>query len=67
VGADDAGNGVSRRDALKTGAVVGAAAFVVPVVGTISLSQASAQTPSHRSGGDDDQGDNDQGDNNNRG
>ena len=39
--------GISRRDALKRGAVIGgAAAFAIPVIGTISMSQASAQTTS---------------------
>ena len=37
---------VSRRDALKKGAMVGTAAFVVPVIGTMSMSKASAATPS---------------------
>ena len=39
-------HGVSRRDALKKGALIGTAAFVIPVVATISMSRASAQTTS---------------------
>ncbi len=38
---------ISRRDALKKGAAAGAAAaFVIPVIGTVSMSQASAQPAS---------------------
>ena len=39
-------DGFSRRDALKKGALIGGAAFVIPVIGTISMSRASAQTTS---------------------
>ena len=43
---DDVPRGISRRDALKKGAMIGSAAFLIPVVSTISMSEASAQTPS---------------------
>ena len=43
-GGDD--RGLSRRDALKRGAIIGGTAFIIPVVGSISMSHASAQTPS---------------------
>ena len=49
-GNDRGGNGddrgLTRRDALKKGALIGGAAFVIPVVGSISMSSASAQSPS---------------------
>jgi hypothetical protein len=44
-------SGISRRDALKRGAVIGGAAFVVPAVQSISMSRAAAQTPSGGGGG----------------
>lgn len=40
------GSGISRRDVLKRGAVVGGAAFVIPAVQSISMSRATAQTTS---------------------
>ncbi len=44
-------SGISRRDMLKRGAVVGGAAFMVPAVQSISMSRASAQTTSGGGGG----------------
>lgn len=38
--------GMSRRDALKRGAIVGGAVWVVPAVHALSMSSASAQAPS---------------------
>jgi hypothetical protein len=56
---DAAHAAVTRRDVLKKGAIVGGAAFAIPVVQTISMSRASAQAAS---------GGNSQGqDNNNQG
>ncbi len=55
---------VSRRDALKKGALAGTAAFVIPVVTSLSMSRASAQSTSGSYGGDNNRGDNNQGDNN---
>jgi hypothetical protein len=37
---------IGRREALKRGAMLGSAAFVIPVVSSISMSRAVAQTPS---------------------
>ena len=37
---------VSRREALKKGAIIGGAAIMIPVVTTLSMSNASAQTTS---------------------
>lgn len=41
-------NGISRRDALKKGAVIASAAWVVPAVQALSMSSASADSPSGR-------------------
>ena len=62
---DDAG--LSRRDAIKRGAMIGGAALVIPAISSISMSSASASTPSggykpRTGGGGDDQGE----DNNNQ-
>ena len=37
------GSGLTRRDALKRGAVIAGAAFVIPVVQTLSIKPAAAQ------------------------
>ena len=39
-------SGLSRRDALKKGALIGGAAFVIPVVTTFSMDKAFAQSTS---------------------
>jgi hypothetical protein len=39
-------SGVTRRSVLRKGAIVGGAAFMVPAVQSISMSRASAQSPS---------------------
>jgi hypothetical protein len=39
-------DGISRRDALKKGAVIASAAWVVPAVQALSMSSASADGPS---------------------
>ena len=51
MGADDMDEGyeqggISRRDALKKGAVIASAAWVVPAVQALSMSSASADSPS---------------------
>jgi hypothetical protein len=65
--------GVTRRDALKKGAMLGTAAFVIPAVATFSMDKAFAQSASGggrdsgTSGGhhEGDGGSGDQGENNN--
>lgn len=48
----DAGTGMSRREALRRGAVVaGTAMWVTPVLQVLSMSSASAQQPSGRPAG----------------
>jgi hypothetical protein len=54
--------GVTRREVLKKGAIVGSAAFAIPVVQTISMSRATAQSPSANN---QEQNNNGQGQNNN--
>jgi hypothetical protein len=39
-------SGLSRRDAIKRGAMIGGAALVIPVISSISMSSASASSPS---------------------
>lgn len=43
---DPAAHGLARRDALRGGAVVGAAIWLSPVVQVVGIGKASAQTPS---------------------
>ncbi len=56
-------NEISRRSAIKKGAAVGAAAFVIPAISTVSMSRASAQATSgsYSNHGSSDGNNNDQG------
>lgn len=54
-------NGLSRRDALKRGAVIAGAVWAVPAVQALQMSSASAEAPSGQGrgrggGGNDDDG-----------
>lgn len=44
--APDEHSSISRRDALRKGALIGGAAFVIPVVTTFSMDKAFAQSAS---------------------
>jgi hypothetical protein len=48
---EQSSSGISRRDVLRRGAIVGGAAFMVPAVQSISMSRAAAQTTSVGGGG----------------